>query len=349
MMKLFSLCEESEMHQWDDFVNSHPEGTPFHLSCWMRTIQDTYSFEPLLYVHTSEGGNILGVLPFFFVSSIFTGSRIVSLPFSDYCGPLFVGEGQELPLLGEVIKEHKARSRYVEIRSNLPGNCGFIRKNYYMRHILELPSDPSKLLEKVDKRTIQRCIKRAQARGVEVREDNGQAALEQFCRLNRLTRKKHGLPPQPKRFFENFFDLMISGGNAFILLGFYQSEVISAGVFLKLRDTVYYKYNASNPEFLSSVTPNHLLTWYAIRRACSEGYRFFDFGRTSLENFGLARHKRMWGAKVVDLPYYYYPEPKGPALLESNILFCQVLRRLWRLLPDPIVNAISSRLYRHAA
>ena len=50
MPEKYSPFNESEIGRWDDFVESHPKGSPFHLSGWIRTIYETYAFEPLLYI-----------------------------------------------------------------------------------------------------------------------------------------------------------------------------------------------------------------------------------------------------------------------------------------------------------
>ena len=65
MLTKVSLYDAVEMKKWDDFVNFCPNGTPYHLSGWLRTIHETYSFVPLLYVSKNDSGEINGVLPFF--------------------------------------------------------------------------------------------------------------------------------------------------------------------------------------------------------------------------------------------------------------------------------------------
>lgn len=349
MLEKYSLFNESEMRQWDDFVKFHPKGSPFHLSGWIKTIHDTYSFEPFLYVLKNESGNISGVSPFFFIRSVFTGTRVVSLPFSDYCGPLCTNEEEENDFLERIIKERKNRIRYVEIRGVLSKNSGFIEYNYYKRHTLQLFPDPRKVLKKVDKRTIQYSIRKAQKSGVEVREENNQQGMEEFQRLNKLTRMKHGVPSQPSNFFKGLLENIVLRGNASILVALYDSKVIAAGFFLKCKDTFYYKYNASDPDYLSKVTPNHMLTWHAIEMACLQGYDFFDFGRTSPDNEGLMRYKEMWGAQPMDLQYYYFPKIRGAASTEEKGLPYRILTKIWGSLPEAIVEVIGPTIYRHTA
>jgi len=294
MLTKFSLNNESETRQWDEFVESHPKGCPYRLSPWLRTIQETYAFEPLMHVSKDASGRIAGVFPCFLIKSLFTGSRIVSLPFTDQCGPLFNHWRQEKDALAEIIEEHGNHVKYIEIRAPLTQGSSFKCHNYYKRHVLELSTDPSEVLKNVNKRTIQYSIRKARKAGVEVREENNEFGVEEFYRLNLQTRKKHGVPSQPMQYFKNLLENMISKGYAFILLAFYDSNVIAGSLFFKFKDTLHYKYNASAPQYLSRANPKHLLTWRAIEQGCLNGCHFLDFGRTSPDNQGLMRYKEMY-------------------------------------------------------
>jgi len=351
MLTTFSLSNDLEMNQWDNFVKSHPEGTIFHLSCWIKTIYETYSIEPLLYVDKNNRDEISGILPFFLIKSPLIGSRLVSLPFSDYCGPLLEDKSKESEFISTIIDRYKKKVNYIEIRSNLQNSNGLISHNYYKGHTLELLPDSADVMAKLEKKSIRYGIRKARKSGIVIKEDNTQSGIEEFYRLNRMTREKHGVPSQPAKFFQKFFDHMILSGNAFILLAVDDSKVVATGVFSKLNDTVYYKYNASDTEYLATTkkTPNHLLTWHAIEKACQEGYTFFDFGRTSPDNAGLVRYKEMWGCKPYNLPYYYYPEIKGSTSTKENSLSYRILTSTWRALPDSCKKIIEPMIYKHMA
>ncbi|MFX0199152.1 MAG: lipid II:glycine glycyltransferase FemX [Candidatus Hodarchaeota archaeon] len=274
-------------------------------------------------------------------------SRIVSIPFSDYGGPLFRDPDREKDVLLQFLQEHTKKVKYLEIRGILSQNNMFIRQNYYKRHILNLCLDPDVVRKNIDKRTVQYSIRKAKKIGVEIREENTTRGLQEFYRLNTLTRKKHGIPPQPIRFFQAIFDNMISRGCASIFLAIWDSKIIAAGLFLKFEKTIYYKYNASDPQYLSKQSPNHLLTWVAIKRACLEGFEFLDFGRTSPDNEGLMRYKQMWGATPLELPYYYYPKTKSTRMEGSRIY--RILTDIWRMLPNGIVETIGPKLQKYVA
>lgn len=350
MLTEFSLNNNNEMRIWDDFVKSHPLGTPFHLSSWIRIIQDTYSFKPALYVYLDDLGSITGLCPFFFVRTIFSGSRIVSIPFSDYCAPLTNDSSVEEEILKNVIDKNRNKFKYIEIRGPLSKDHNFVYHNYYHRYILELDPDPSKIYREFNKRTIQRSIKKAEKAGIQIKEDSSSYGLENFFRLNKLTRKKHGVPYQPKIFFENINKQMVSQGLAFILLATYSSNVIAASLFFKFNKVIYYKYNASDPVFLSSKNPNHLLIWHMVKKACLENYHTVDFGRASKDNIGLVRFKKMWGARCFDLPYYYYPALKGGAASSRESSFkYKMVTGIWKHLPDMVLDRISPVIMKQLA
>jgi len=342
----YSFCDESKINRWDEFVKSHPNGTPFHLSSWIRTIYETYSYKPCFYVLIDDNDDIVGILPCFFLKGLFNGTRIVCLPFSDFCGPLVKDTCLEKDLLKKVIEEDKDQVKYLEIRSPLLNNSDFIWHNYYKHHILDLHKDPDEVRKNFDKKTVKYSIRKSEKAGVIIREENSLWGIQEFYRLHLLTRIKHGIPAPPFKFFKIMFDNIIARGFAFILLASYGSKTIAAGIFFKYKEYIYFKYNASDPQYLSLKTPNHLLTWHAIKQACLNDYRFFDFGRTSPDNKGLMRYKEMWGARRIDLPYCYYPHPYALALKEENLLY-SMFTKFWHLVPNILTEKIGPKIYKY--
>jgi serine/alanine adding enzyme len=351
MISEYSLQDETQMKQWDEFVTNHPEGTAFHLSGWIRSIREAYGVKPLLYCLQKGDGQLCGLVPFIMIKSPIIGKRIVSLPFSDHSGPICNDLNQEKELLKGVIDRHKDSVRYIEVRSSLHDTCGLNCRDYYKRHILALNQDPHVVMKKLEKRTIQYGIRKAARTDLEIREDNTVHGINEFYRLNRLTRKKHGVPSQPRIFFDKLYEHMVTKGFSFILLVYDGDDAIAAGFFSKLKETIYYKYNASDPHYLDRTkrTPNHLLTWFAIQQACKAGYKYFDFGRTSPDNTGLMRYKEMWGAQPHELPYYYYPKAMGASSQEGSGFFYKMLTNVWRTLPDSVVDFIEPKIYKHMA
>ena len=349
MLTTFSLDNQQQMEQWDRYVRTHPDGTPFHLSAWIRVIHETYSLKPLLYVLQDENGDVSGIVPFIIAKSPTLRTRLISLPFSDYGGPLCSDSDKVATWLNSIVKKHAKQAQYFEIRSGLRDTEGLYPQQHYKRHILCLSSNPQETLRKIEKRTIQYSIRKAQREGVTVTDESNHRGVAEFFRLNRLTRRKHGLPYQPIFFFKELFEHLISKGIGRIMLASSDSTVIAGALFLMFKDCVYYKYNASDPAYLSKKTPNHLLTWQAIEQGCVEGYKFFDFGRTSIYNAGLLRYKEMWGADSMDLPYFFFPDVKPAKTQEGDSSLYRVASKIWCSLPDGVADWLAPRVYRYLA
>jgi hypothetical protein len=341
------LIDPLRDERWDDFAKSHPSGSIYHSSFWFGILKQTYSFTPFYYSLTDGNNKLIGIIPLFLVKSFLTGNRMVSLPFSDFCGPIFLKVEDKEKCINKIIQMYRSQVKYFEIRSAEISNSNLTSHNYYKLHRLDLSDDPKEIMKMVDKKTIQYSIRKAIREGIKIKEENTLKGIKEFYRLNILTRKKHGVPPQPFKFFKNILDLLILKKMGSILLATYEGKYIAAGIFLNFKDTVYYKYNASDPAYLSKTTPNHLLTWHAIEHACLNGYRFLDFGRTSPDNKGLIRYKEMWGAYPMDLPYYYYPKVMGVTSKEEISLSYYFFTSLWKFLPNSIVEKFGPIFYRH--
>ena len=346
MLDQISFDDDNQAKEWDAFVESHPKGTPYHMSGWLKAIVETYSFKSASYVWRNQG-TITGVFPAFWVKSFMLGSRLISLPFSDYGGPLFSDESIAQKALQQIIEEYRGKTKLIEIRGNVPDGSSLVSLTYYKSHILDLQQGLSVLMKKIDKRTIQYSIRKAEKAGLEIREANDERGMEEFYRLNFLTRKKHGVPSQPRKFFENLFKHVILKGHGYLLLSYDRSQVVAGSIFLTSGKRMHYKYNASDPDILGKLTPNHALTWHAIKKGCEEGYHSLDFGRTSPDNKGLMRYKAMWGNMVLDANYYYYPEIKGASSMQEDSKLYKALSGIWRRLPTSVIEIVGPWVYRY--
>jgi CelD/BcsL family acetyltransferase involved in cellulose biosynthesis len=338
--------DDRRLDLWDSYVDAHPQGTPFHGMGWLKAIGRTYDFKPFFCIWRNQEA-ILGVFPFFEVKGVFSEKRLISLPFSDYGGALFSDDGGLKRDLRKDIEEIKKSAKMIEVRGAGCDEPCFLKFNYYKSHVLTLEYTIEDLKKIIDKRTIQYSIRKAEKVGVEVRENNDQDGIDQFYHLNVLTRKKHGVPCQPKKFFENLLNYVVKAGRGFLVLAYYQKKPVGGGLFLTHGKTIHYKYNASDPDITGKVTPNHALTWHAISKGCKEGFQSLNFGRTAPDNTGLMRYKSMWGSVESDLPYYYYPAIKGAATEKENTISYKILTKVWRNLPYCAVESLSNKIYNY--
>src|SRR3989442_10793821 len=76
------LCDSD----WDCLVASHPDASFFHSAAWAKVLNKTYGHAPF-YLHFTQHGETVALMPMMEVRSPLTGRRGVCLPFTDSCDP----------------------------------------------------------------------------------------------------------------------------------------------------------------------------------------------------------------------------------------------------------------------
>jgi CelD/BcsL family acetyltransferase involved in cellulose biosynthesis len=307
---LFSLLIEAvdplSDRSWDRDVASHPDATLFHTAAWARVLHRTYGHEPT-YLRFYREGNLVALLPLMDVRSFVTGRRGISLPFSDFCGPLIFGtEGVDLlfPPLMEMGRERKWK--YFEIPESKPGGGEFPASGgeTFLGHSLDLRVGEEELLRRV-KSSVRRALRKSERNGLSVEVTNTRQALREFYRLHAQTRRKHGLSPQPLSFFLNIGEDVFGAGLGFVVVARLGAQSVAANVYFRFGKKAVYKFGASDPKFQASRGSN-LVMWEGIRFLIRDGAESLHFGRTSLGAEGLRRYKLSWGAKEEQFSYLKY-------------------------------------------
>ena len=335
---------------WDEFISDQENSTIYHTSAWARVIKEAYGYLPRYYVLENENGHYRAAIPFFRIKSRLSGKRLVCLPFSDYCWPLGKEEA-DIALLFSSAKEEIETEvvSYLEIRGwpeGLSGAMsGLVSRNYHLLYLLDLELDIKALQAKFHD-NVRRGIQQAEKRGVTARLANSEEDLDRFYRLNVATRKKLGVLPQPNAFFKSLFRHVISKNLGFIGIAECEGKTIAGVIFLTHKNTLYYKFNASDDNYLQR-RPNHLVTWKAISYALANHFRCLDFGRCSPEEEGLRTYKSKWGSREVELPYYFYPAVRGFTTVTEDSARYKTMRLFSRIMPQPVFIWAGSLLYKH--
>lgn len=330
---------------WLELVGSSPNAELFHHPRWLELLRSQYGYEFQACCIAGSRGIEAGI-PIARVESRLTGRRLVSVPFSDVCAPLLARDGSPTALeaLGPALAGEAGRSGLeLTIHAALPSTPGAFVQPSFFRHLLPLSGDPAEVEQRYSKSQVKRGIKKARREGLGVERRTDAAALDAFYSLHLTTRRKLGVPTQPKRFIRRFEELF-DAGMGFVGLVLDEREPIAAAVFLTFNGTVTYKYGASDTSKLAK-RPNNLLFAETIRWACEEGFDTLDFGRTDIDNDGLRSFKRSWGAEEVELSYTYLTESEpspGPGLRD------RVMGATIRRSPAFVGRLIGEALYRHA-
>jgi hypothetical protein len=334
--------------RWVELVDRHPRASVFHTRGWLESLRRTYRYEPIALTTTPPDRPLSNAIVFCRVESWLTGRRLVSLPFSDHCEPIVNSEDEFDDLMTAAVEEQvNGHWKYVEIRpaqAPLRADTRFSDDNAYCIHRLDLRPAPEHLLLSFHKNHVVRKIRRGEREGLEYQEGTSPELLGAFYDLLVKTRSRHGLPPQPRRWFRAILDC--PENETLVRLAFKDGIPAAGMVTMRHRDTVVYKYGASDEQFHRLGAVQYLF-WRVIRNARAEGSRVFDFGRSALSNAGLVAFKDHWGAARLPLVYLRFPRPRPSEVLQrvGTIVGERIVARL----PERVLVAIGGIMYRHIA
>jgi CelD/BcsL family acetyltransferase involved in cellulose biosynthesis len=335
-----------EYPEWDALLAAHPQASIFHGAGWARVLRQTYGHTPV-YICRFEGERLAELLPIMEVSSPWTGRRGVSLPFTDFCFALKAGEGNGRGLY-EAAMDSGLRRRWksVECRSFDNDWAGASPSLAFYGHIIDLAAGVDALFKRLDS-AVRRGIRKAGAAGLEVDFSTGPETIDNFYALHCRTRRRHGLPPQPFRFFENIQRHILDRGQGFVATARLKEQPLAAGVFFCHGRQVLYKYGASDYGS-QEMRPNNLMMWEAIKHSSAKGFSTLHLGRTSLANAGLRRFKMSLGAIEETMRYSRYDFSSRRFVIDTDRTEGW-FNRVFGCLPLPLLRLAGRILYRHLA
>jgi CelD/BcsL family acetyltransferase involved in cellulose biosynthesis len=330
--------------QWSGFVSEHPDSTTFHLPVWASIIADCYHFNAFALAVRDDAGEIVAGAPVIEVRAPLGGLRWVSLPFSDEC-PLLVRGEARLEDVVDALRESALSSdvRALEVRGDLPlaADVHAVQVGYH--HLLRLPADPSGFHPNKGHRYNRSKARRA---GVRVVRGTAPADVMTYYRLHTLTRRRLGVPVQPRRFFDLIADRLITQGHGFVATAMLDGRAVASGVYLSHKGTLTAKYGASDPAYRDTGASS-LYDWEVMVAACREGlYHTLDFGRTDSDAEGLRAYKTGWGAEETPL---IYTQVLSHGLGDSRPHVGALPRRVIQGSPTWVCRALGEALYRWTA
>jgi lipid II:glycine glycyltransferase (peptidoglycan interpeptide bridge formation enzyme) len=330
----------STLRQWQDLVESHPERTVFHHSKWIELLTKQYRLR-LHIPAVEEGGEIVAAVPFLETRTPWGLRKLISLPFTD-CMRVLSREERALDFMREGLKSQPWDDyKSVVLRTDKPLD-GFPTASAWVRHemstarpVVEIYADfpPS----------VRRNLRKADRSGLRFERRTDAAALESFYRLHLATRKKRGLPIQPKSFFRRLRELVLRCNLGFIGIVSKNNEAIAAGVFLTYNKTLTYKYGASQQRCLGW-RPNDFMFYNVIRLAGEEGYERLDFGISYRPHKGLRRFKSKWGSTETDVYNVYFAGSEQRTLDNSRTM--KIASAVIRHSPAVVCRGLGQVFYR---
>jgi hypothetical protein len=330
--------------RWDALVHRNPRASVFHSRAWLRALNLTYGYEPVAYTLCAPSEPLTNAAVFCRIRSWLTGTRLVSLPFSDHCEPL-VREARELDILLRHLDEERRVNgwNYVEIRPIEPPPASLYTVQRFALHRLNLRPPLAELLKHLHKDCIQRKIRRAQRERLIYEEGRSPERLKRFYDVLVAARRRQGSPPQPFAWFRNLASCF--GDRLTVRIASTSDrQVVAAIITLAHNRTLTYKYGAMDKRF-SNVGGMPYVLWNAIEDAKRNGFTEFDFGRSDADNLGLIEFKRRWGTQESEL-LYGRQQTRRPRETVNNAIE-RVARIVVSRTPTEVLLALSRTFYRH--
>lgn len=333
---------DSGIHrQWDHFIVSSPQGTPFHSTAWMRALQKTFNYENRS-LYAERGGKIAGVLPLFLVSNWIVGRCLISTPFADYGGVCAEDEESADALVAHAVEMGVAeKTDFLELRHrDGKSRPEFYVKDLYVSFATELASDPQVQLNRLPRDT-RYMIRKGEKAGLELR--SGLEQLPEFYELFTLNWRRLGTPVFSRRWLEALSDEF--QGSLDLVMARAQGRPV-AGVFsFRFRDTLFPHYSGASPE-ANRMAANNFIYWQLMKDAIHRGVRRFDFGR-SKKNTGAYQFKSGWNMQVDPLRYQVcmIRRRSPPNFTPANPKFA-VAAKLWSHMPLKVTTWLGPHVVR---
>jgi lipid II:glycine glycyltransferase (peptidoglycan interpeptide bridge formation enzyme) len=196
---------------------------------------------------------------------------------------------------------------------------------------------------------VQQKIRRAERDGLRYESGRSEALLNHFYRLLVRTRRRHRVPPQPYRWYQN---LISSMANRITLhIAFDQNQPAAAIVTLRHQKTLTCKYSCSD-ERLNSLGGIPFLFWQVIQEAKGSGMETVDLGRSDMNNPGLITFKERLGAMPSSLIYWTHSRHTQRKTRRNGL--AHMAQRITprssqfiHYLPDSLLELSGRMLYKH--
>jgi FemAB-related protein (PEP-CTERM system-associated) len=337
-----TLLDNKDMKKWDEFIMSSTDGTFGHLSGWTK-VYELYGYKSFPIAVIDDSDNIRGVLPLFLMKDIIGKKFLISNPFLSYGGICADDENIKKSLIlkaQEIAVENNVE--YCEIRQlagtidNLPSKKDFVAM------FLSLEKGEDFIWKNTLEATVRNQIRKAVKSGLIV--DSGEKYFDDFYRVLSINHRDFGTPLHNKMFFRKVLEEF--NNNSGIIVVKHHEKVIAGMLYVYCKNVFSEPWASSLREY-NKLCPNNMLYWEAIKYACKNGFKYFDFGRSTI-NCGTYNFKKQWGAEPIQLNYQYSLN-KANKIPVHNVHDnrYQLAINVWKKLPMIIVDIIGPRVVRY--
>lgn len=335
-------CQTELEEAWSTLIHQMDDTNVAQSPQWYTAIRTAYGHTPL-YLQAEDSVGQMAILPSFLVRSRLFGTVVTSMPFLDAGGPCGTSPELRRALVTSLIEEAAQRGAgLIELRCTVPVEFPMTATGDKVNLFLPLPKDPGGLWRRLDPK-VRNQVRKAERAGLSV-EVGRSMLLDEFYETFAQNMRDLGSPVHARGFFQAVLDAF--GDQTRIALVRKGEKAIGGLIALAFKDSLIVPWASSLRPYLS-LCPNMLLYWETLRSACIEGFRRFDFGRSSRDS-GTYRFKRQWGAIEEPLFWYTIPVVANPhRRLSGSDPNGALLSRLWRYLPLAVTRWVGPRIRKY--
>ncbi len=289
------IAQDSDQRSWDHYVLNHPCGIPYQLWAWKTAVEKSYGFKGK-YLMGLKGNKIVGVLPSIYLKPPIMPGRLVSLPYCDAGGPLTDNSSVDKFLLEQLYVNAAICSKKVpEVRAvaemaQLPKELTVNHKK--VRMLLDLPNSSEALLASF-KAKVRSQVKKPIKDGLTI-QIGCVNLLDEFYKIFCTNMRDLGSPVHTKKWFKTILQEYKNRSQVFVVR-MPDNTPAATGIILCHTNTISVPWASSLRQY-NRWNPNMLLYWGFLKFASDNGYRTFDFGRSTPDQ-GTYRFKKQWGAR----------------------------------------------------
>ncbi|WP_305046470.1 FemAB family XrtA/PEP-CTERM system-associated protein [Geoalkalibacter sp.] len=290
--------QESDGPAWDEFVLSRTEGTAYQLTGWKQAVESAYGFRGA-YLLAKQGSTLRGVLPLIDFRVPLAGRALISLPYCDAGGVLADSAEVAEALYHEALVLAERRGARCTIRSTAPLAFAGEAQTGKVRMLLDLPSGSAALLSSLKSKLRSQVNK--PARDGLTTKLGGAELVGDFYGIFSANMRDLGSPVHSRRWIEAVVSAY--GQRARVAVVYTpHGKAAAAGIVLRHATTISIPWASSLRKY-NNLNANMLLYWTFLSQAADEGFKVFDFGR-STPGEGTYRFKEQWGARPHPLHWY---------------------------------------------
>jgi len=328
--------------EWDAYVAQKEGANCYHLHGWRAAGERGYGLRsPYLAARSRQRGELLGILPLFFVENGFSRGYATTGLFGAY-GPVLADDESIGRALLEEASFRAERAGLSSLRLKALGDepCarGFSPLDHWVIARLPLAKTPEEAWDGL-RGKVRNCIRKAQRFGFEVR--TGLEEVDGFYDVLAENMHRKGTPIYGLHWMRE----LVQALSAEVITLRLDGRTVSGAIALSFGGVVTVPFASSRPGAFH-MNPNNLLYWEIISRACAAGMRTLDFGRSVRESSPLA-FKLGWGATTTPQPLLVRTLRGGrPPKMDAESRSIRALVKLWQRLPRGLADALGPAVCR---